>query len=429
MRSGLYLAGLQVLAQAAALGLWLLLGATTASASQSTAITAYGIGAVIALPLTLGIPFTLPNLYRGASSPLRGAAGPWTAPTRFAGTVCALASCIAVLIAICGLFWPALTDASATIATAGATGAAILVVQLARIRRNTVLMLTGLAMYPLAPLIWLITLHNTDGRTQTSTLIFGSVMVLATLTALQRSSALPPARSVSTCAREASSTIRTSAPLIPHLLCFSGLMQGIRLGVLIAGVDLLVVPGHLVMLIIGAVTSVVTSVNAVLAVGIQAADDSSLRAKARRNAQAYGALSVFAATSTAAGLLLAPIAVTSFPHLSVSDLLLAAAAATACCFYYSLSAFALRDNRTGLLASTTVLCFLGSSAVYIFVAPASLSSALLIYSSTMMALPLILSLALVVRSRSIIRRCATVVVFQAILALPLFTAGVVSAGW
>ncbi len=271
----------QLAAAAVALGAWVVLARTQPESYQALPVQAFTVGVPVSLVLTAGIPYLLPNHFRGPVT--SGRQGPWAVPVTLAVGAVAAAAASGVLLGLLGA--PA---AGAVLATAALLSAGVLVAQLARVRLALPLMLFGGLAAPLVPLVWLVValLPGPSARAVVGVVLLGAAAALLGLLCVPWAAAPGDVTRAG-----AALAVRASAPLVLHLVAFGALLQGPRLAATLTGAgpgD--VVDAHLLMLLLGAGATGVASVHAVLSVGLQTAADDGFERRRGRTARAYAVL-------------------------------------------------------------------------------------------------------------------------------------------
>lgn len=381
----------QLAAAAVALGAWVVLARTQPESYQALPVQAFTVGVPVSLVLTAGIPYLLPNHFRGPVT--SGRQGPWAVPVTLAVGAVAAAAASGVLLGLLGA--PA---AGAVLATAALLSAGVLVAQLARVRLALPLMLFGGLAAPLVPLVWLVValLPGPSARAVVGVVLLGAAAALLGLLCVPWAAAPGDVTRAG-----AALAVRASAPLVLHLVAFGALLQGPRLAATLTGAgpgD--VVDAHLLMLLLGAGATGVASVHAVLSVGLQTAADDGFERRRGRTARAYAVLGAGVSTVLllvvwlAAGVLLPGL-----PRLGLAGGVLAAVTMAALAAYYSVSALLLRAGRAPVLATaslTVATAYLATEAAW----PAgTLLGAAARFAAAVLLLPVVLLLVASLSSR------------------------------
>lgn len=330
---------------------------------------ALAIGMIVYLPLTLGLPFVLPNFYRGHAPQPAGAR------LSIALVVACATSSLVVGAVLRGLS----ADTWALACTfAGLVAGSAALQQVSRIRRNLATMACS-SIYNVALPGGVLLAHFLGSGTWLTQAVMASLACVVLLLLLRERQALAkPAPS-----EPVPSVIRLAVPLVPHMLAFAVITQGLRIP--FAAADLPMAPAHTVMLFVGLSLAVIMGINSLLAVGIQMAPESEVRAATRRNVPRY--LTLGAAGFV--GMLLTygtPVraAFGGSEPLSWPALLALCAIPTAYSVYFLGTVFFLRYGRSLSLAAVSI----PAAALYLGVSiPAALMGATLgaqvaIYAAT-----------------------------------------------
>lgn len=342
----------QVLSAAAALSGWLALSVTAPSSDQVVPIGSYTFGVPGGLVASLGIAYVVPNYFRDHGAADRRGTGPWSTPARVA-----VASCLAVdgagllaLVASEGRT-PWLTTAAAC-AVAALLALGVLLAQIGRASDRIGLTVAGLATSPGVAAIWLGAVVALDGRTAATVaavlaMVVGSGLVVACLRPyLGRTGGTPGV---------VGHVLRAALPMVPHLVCFGILVQGVRVVAIFGDDAELTTDAHQVMLVISVGLTLLASVNSYLGPRLQSAarpDYPRLRAAATR---------AFVVAGPATGLVVLAglwgTSVLGLVSLDARGVTFVAAAYVAAAFaaYYSLSAQFVRELMTVPLAAASAL--------------------------------------------------------------------------
>lgn len=282
---------LQLLSGALAFAAWAVLSHNVGARVFADASLAYSWGVAAALPLTLGLPFLLPNFRRGAVGRQPSARTSWSLRTLSRCGVSALV--LGWLAALAIVLLPthppqrvSLIGPAATLAGYGCL-ATTLQVQ-ARLHRRSLWMLFAVTTGAVLPVTWLCTGLLRGQRIFLATTLLAALgfglarLVKGTEVANGSDSEQFSRRSI----------LRTALPLIPHMLAIALMTQGMR----IAGSwspqwspeELRTLSGFTIILGLG--FAVVSGVHGLMAVSIQQDDDQLLRKRLNRFAGGYAIL-------------------------------------------------------------------------------------------------------------------------------------------
>lgn len=380
---------IQLSAAGLTLGLWLVVNQQVSADYEVLVVKVFSYSAVLALTLTAGIAYVLPNLFRVADRETWSGTGAWSTPVAIAATlnrVCALGGAALAVVAIAV---PELRVVAATLAASAVLSTALLTAQLARLQDSKWGMAVALSPNPFIPFVFLV-LHGLGVPLPWAVAVFCGVALGLDEAIMARYR--PMITPVSELDRGAARSVMGSAgPLIPHLLCFAAIMQGPRLVEALRGSDTQLVASHQVMLLVAIGTTVVTSFHGYISVSLQATRDDQYHGRLRSFGLQYATIGALAALTVAVLLVVvAPAAIDDFPDLTWPGRLAVIAALPTISTYYALSAQLVRSGRTSLLATVSGLT-LGLYALVSFVAPAaSASEAFVRYGVALLAMPVVL---------------------------------------
>lgn len=324
--------------------LWLILPRFSSPEAQLPAIGAFSLGPVVALPLTLGVPALLPNAFRRTKSGSYESPGAWIPQLRIAFSLCVAAMAVGLLTSTLGLAINIDPQLSLTAAYAGAMGIWLTSAQIARVNRSIALMLLAGVLSPLLPLVWII--GAIVGLTSAAS-TFACVALIASVAVaiVYQTRSLWSGRPPLDMKAAISAVLSRSTSLVPHLLMFAVIAQGIRVSALMVGAPATMVElSHVAMLGVGASSVLINSVHAFLAASIQSTPEEQVGDHAKRAALLYGILVLVGTT-----VVLVYFAVLNFAmapaqvsHLSEAILALCAGAIAA---YYGSSTVLLRYHK------------------------------------------------------------------------------------
>lgn len=318
--------------------LWALLS-QTAVFRVDEASRALAVGMVLYLPVTLGLPFLLPNHYR--ASDLQPDAA------RFSIAV-VVANGSAALVA--GATFRALgEDVGALACTlAGLIAVSATLQQVSRIRMSLLGMAVASTYTVALPggVLLAASVGESNWLTQ---------MIMAALAGLVVGMLLRERRTLRRRGRRGLpiNTLSRALPLLPHMAAFAVLTQGIRVPYTLAREPM--VPEHTVMLFVGFALAVITGVNSLLTVNIQVAAESRVRLAMRQNLPRYlglgllGAIGIVATYGSPARELFA-----GSEPLSALSLAMLGSVPPAFSVYFFSTAILMRYGRSGRLATITV---------------------------------------------------------------------------
>lgn len=303
------------------------------------------IGMIVYLPLTLGIGPMLPNYFRGET--------PQEAST--ARALVRISLGVALVVAAGGTLLALVVPVvGVAVVFAAFVATSALLQQLARIRVAPLLMTLGSAYNGVLPgALAILALMDVGG----GVILFVVAVVILLLQALLSLLIWVLVRSVSMTAAtaDAGSALGTAALLIPHMLAFAVITQGVRIPTLFGGDAAIVVQTNVVMLIVGLALAVISAVGTQLSATLQrcAADDAPRVAV--RNATIMTGVGLLGSPAVVVAYLIA--APWLFPYaepLGAVAIALMAALPPLFCAYFSATAVLLRYRRTSRLSAVSV---------------------------------------------------------------------------
>lgn len=333
----------QIVSAGTALVAWLIIGAKVDPTDQEIAIASYAIGAPVGLVASLGIAYLLPNLFRGAALGPRGNSGPWSRPTRIAILSCAVCY-VAGIVLLSFSQWRTAAVSGSALVVAAVLGLSVLVAQIGRSVDSLGLTVLGLCGAPTVSLAWLAALSFVPQ----SHAAFVAAALMSAWVLVQLALLVPFVRSAGRGVSE-SGLLSRSLPLVPHLLFFGLLMQGVRAVALVDGDAVTLSDAHNLMLIISIGMTLLASINGYLSPKLQASSEADLAGRLDSSMTVYAvsgiaaaAVTVIAYVSMASAGVIRPAA--SDTAGMVAYCVIAASA------YYSISSQFLRDFSTVPLA-------------------------------------------------------------------------------
>lgn len=388
----------QILAAAIGLLAWLALGVTTAE-YQALPIQVFATASVLALPLTLGLPYLLPNEFRGSDPATWSGRGAWSAVLAvalaaagigaFGGAIISFSGRLSGDVSASALYGAALSGGSLT-------ACCILTAQMARIVDSLPKMAISTVGNLSTPLMWL--LLSSTNMPSHEVAVWYSLFALSMVLVLiwgERGRLISPIRAVRSLG---SATLRTAVILVPHLLLFAALIQGMRLATTLFQRTESLISAHYLMLLVSIGATLVGALHSILTVRIQAVSDTLLRAQGTRNAGVYGALgfvsSGFLLFASGGGF---KLVVDEFPSLSRLDIAVFSSTLPSIVLYYALSGLLLRHGGTLVLLAGSSTALATFYALELWVGEISLSASIAAYSLSLLLLPMIAFSGLIVR--------------------------------
>jgi hypothetical protein len=329
-----------------ALILWVLVGRLADTQAQRVAISSYAFGTPASLAANLGIAYVLPNAFRSEEAELRNVAGPWSTPLRIALMSSSLVCLAGVFMSLLpGLSYP-MQITAATLAMAGMTAAGVTLAQIGRIVGKLGFAIAGQFAVPATAGIWLITIYVSEDETQVVRVF---CTLAATLLAIFVYLSRPYLAQYPRDSELLKRLMTASAILMPHLLLFGVVIQGVRISAAVGnGGPGEVQTAHMFMLAVSIGLTLLASINAYVAPNLQAMSESAYTRHLNR------ALIIFAASGVGSvvGVCLAIwiFGKLSFlPDVDANCYIYAAIALLSIAAYYSISAQSMRHLQTGNL--------------------------------------------------------------------------------
>lgn len=375
--SRLMVPGVQLAAAALAFVLWFRFGAVAPLDLQVTPARSFGFGSVLGLVIPLGLPYLVPNLYRGTTIEQRRGHGEWSDAISF--TVAAL-----VTSALLGATWTVVAPESTlgpSVGVGAMIGMGITIAQVARARSAVPLMAVGASLQVLVPTWWLVAGALRPAFPHASVTFGLLASASVALSACSIRSQLRRGRRGGLRGQ-----LRLALPVVPHLLAFGVLVQGLRLASAASGQPGLALEGHYLMLALSAGLALLMSGHAMVAVEAQAMTDEDLASGTPRYVRDYLLLS----TGSGLGTVIALWAVVEYlapVHMAYPTWvwILLCSVVPVLGIYFSFSTMLLRGNRTRALATSSLvalaLAVLGSLLV-----PGHLAPLVAVYFSAILLL-------------------------------------------
>jgi hypothetical protein len=333
----------QLAAAGASLTTWFILSSSQSPAEQAPAIEAFSSGSVLALVLTLGIPFILPNRFRNVDPGDWASTGPWSAQMSVMTTVVCLSSVLGLgLSAI-----PSMSVAGLTVCYAAGVAQSMHVAQVSRIRNNLAVFAVTFLPQLTLPLAWLVLEPILDSAFRTTICVsfFEVCLVFGMVTFTRRMSRI----SISHLRLALPSILRTALPMVPHLLLFSLLLQAPRIIEAYGGSAEDLAKVHLVMLPINVCATIAASINSILVVSVQTSAEDRLSSLQPKIAVAYATMGSLLSVFLYVFQVPLGSLVENYPNLSLTETLAVASVVASLSCYYSTSSLVLRAGATWLL--------------------------------------------------------------------------------
>lgn len=323
--------------------LWLTIGHLADTEAKQVAISSYTFGVPGSLIATLGIAFVLPNTFRSTASDQRTGPGPWSKPLRIALAASSLVC--AAGIALCLLptqtYKVQVTGATMTMAATIAVG--IAGAQVGRTANRLWLVLVGQFAVPLTAIIWLVSIWA-GGSDETRVRL--ACFLMALCLGLLVVPLAPYLGGHHTDAETLRPLLVASVVLLPHLLMFGIVVQGVRLLAVVGGKPPEFIQGaHVLMLAVSVGLTLLASINSYVAPNLQSAADENYATRLRGALRIYSAAALGAVLSVWGAIwifgrisLLTSINLTGYLYVGISLVSVAA--------YYSVSAQCMRDLNT-----------------------------------------------------------------------------------
>lgn len=368
---------------------WMVLPRFATGAEQEPAILAFALGPVVALPLTLGVPAMLPNAFRRSADGAYLKPGSWAGPLRLIGAIlCAVmvvGSVLGIVAVSSGL---PLGSVVLTASYAAGMGTWLISAQVARIRDSIGLMTAGALLNPLLPLAWIVFavmgLPAGVAVCATALLIDASCLgIWVSMRGLLRAGESRPAA-------DARNALAVAVILVPHLMLFAVLVQGVRLSAILVGRPSLLEMAHLASLGLTMISVLINSIHALLSVRIQTADDPDLPGAVKATSAGYGALALGSTVITQVFYFVLPvISGVDVPVSVAAPLGLAVPALTV---YYACSAIQLRTGSAFRLLAASGAAVVLWAVLTAGLRPDSLIGLAWVYAFAPLALALVAAL-------------------------------------
>lgn len=343
----------QIASAGIALALWLVIGELANSSVRQIAISSYAFGVPGSLVASLGISYVLPNTFRSTAVGQRRGGGPWSKPLRVALGVSALISAGGAILSFVPDASYRVHVVAASLAVAGTIATGVTVAQVGRTTDRLGLAMLGQFMVPAVAAIWLTSYYISDSDVQqirlSCTLMLGCAALLASLL-------VPYLRR---CERgddeDLNRLFRAAGILLPHLLLFGILMQGVRIIAVIDGSSSDEVgDAHNLMLAVSVGYTLLASINSYVAPRLQAVREDEYSEELSKALKVYavaGVAGVICVWTTiglfSLGSFLSEIDLATYVFVAASLIAIAA--------YYSMSAQFMRILRTAPLTMASAV--------------------------------------------------------------------------
>lgn len=381
---------------------WVLVSATASVDAVGQAVQVSTFAAVLALPMGLGVPFVIANYLRTDDGVLAPLARVWP---MVRAVVAASAAFGVVGIAIC---FTAASPASLqvvlglSLANGSVVCLATVVQSLGRIARLPAYLFLGSASSVYFPASLAACLIAASSWTLNLVycvlgLLLALACVLVRLIVRVSRSCDEPVESPAL-----RSVLATAVPLVPHLLAYGSLMQGMRL-VAIASESVELITGvHYLMLIVNAGLAVVAGVHSFISVKLQLQTDVIFSARAARVSALYGLLGLFA-SGVVVAIAASPISALfmQFPGLSLKIVFGVFVLIVSVCIHYFLSACCVRSGSSVLLPFSSLATLVILWAALPLFSPSSIDEITLYFSATVALLPVLLSVLIAMCRRNL----------------------------
>lgn len=352
-------------AQLASAGLafiaWFYLSFRANSEFQELPITALTYGTPLSLVTTAGLAYTFPNLYRGIPEKARRESGAWSASLAICLTT--TSTCVIIGVVLSALDSQLLNILGAVFSMTGILGIGIVVAQVGRATSRLFPVFLGALAAPLVPMAWVV--GNEFGAPARHVNFLASIaavfLCLLICLTLNRQ-AVPSQRSDFASVRP---QLCRALPLVPHLVLFGLLIQGVRLTGTWSGDDEILLLSHQVALCASIGYTLLASFNSILTVSLQTESDTGYGVALSRTLNHFVVVGTSAAMLSASAVLFLCLGGT----LGTKSLIIAPLIALSVCnvaFYYSLSCQLMRDGRTSALpvsSGAAVVALIGSGAI------------------------------------------------------------------
>lgn len=342
---------------------WYLLSAVADPSYQEIPVRTYAVSSVLTLALTLGIPYVLPNLYRAIDPATLSGTGPWSGPLRLFvavnGAVSLTSSALVWIAILSGTGWSK-TLVSWILAMSVATTSAVCIEigQMGRATGSLRLSARALLGNLILPVCWLLGTFLKTSESAVVLVTSGTSLMVFWLGVHGMRGRIRPIRrdrALVAASLDTRRVVLLAAPLVPHLLAFSAILQFPRLIAGEFGTPDQLAMVHSWMLNFNTVATLAAAANSLLVVRIQI-DAKPLDVSAFRKV-----LCAYSAMGLVLALVLVLLALIQVSLLGIvysgpkSDLFLMGLCPFLLCMYYGTSSSNMRENRTrAVLASSVV---------------------------------------------------------------------------
>jgi hypothetical protein len=396
--AGIVIPGIQIGSAGVTFLGWAYLARTSTRSYQIVPVQAFSVSAILALVVPLGIPYIAPNYFRTVDPSQWRGRGPWSPLFSAAGACCLLAFLVGDVISITLTHSQVLQTAAASLTSGALTATSILCLQATRLNSDLRGMFVASLAGPIVPAIWVV-LGRTDLSTERNVLIFSALQTVSGLALLYRIRPLLQPRLGIQDIR-AAGFVGAALLMIPHLLAFSILMQGMRLTSIVLGRDGLLLKSHDLMLIASIGTTLIIGFHSLISVRMQSSTEQAYRKNWWRFASQYGALGMLSSTAALIILLAASRTLPELPTLSTPLRIVFCSTLPSVAAYYSLSSQCLRIGKTSYLALTSVSTVTMYYAASVIVPGSSMISAVEVFAGAMLFMPLALISIILIRGRN-----------------------------
>ncbi|MDJ0315357.1 hypothetical protein [Arthrobacter sp. H35-D1] len=327
--------------------LWAIISHLGEPGTSGNVISGYSIGMTIYLPLSLGLPFILANYFRDSTQKS-------VAKRYFILSTLLLLSSLGLLIGIVIAIFTRHDISSSALAflLSGCVVLGSTVQQLGRISVNLRQFLFGLSANLLLPAVWLgVLLSFGKSNVWISTLFVACFFVFSCFLFRSVSKSLPSSWLKNYYRYFDRSLIRLSIPLVPHLLAFAMIMQGVRMSASWTGSPTDIEIGHQVMLILNSGVLVVASIHGVLSVEMMSSTESRLKMRLRAYSIKYMAIGAVSSVAVMAAFLLPiDLVMGGMPRFDIAIVALMATVPVCITVYNFLATILMRHHKTKSLA-------------------------------------------------------------------------------
>jgi hypothetical protein len=367
--------------------------------SATIGIEAFALGTILYLPVSLGLPFIAANLFRRDPPDQNiGSAGALVMLVLTSSAVVAAIGMVSSIFAICSHTSSSI-GMGFLLGSAGSVG--VMLQQLARIRMSVWKMLFASSVNVTLPCAFSLTVLLNLSAAASQVIVLGIVAFYGLGVGAVCCRVIRPRLVLR---KSATKRLLVSAiPLVPHLLAFSFLMQGLRVQAVLSGASSEVLAAsHYLMVVLNAGLVVISSIHGLLSVRVQTASQKEFWSMVQSNAGSYATLAVLSSIVTVASLR-SPL-VRVFEGLPIPSYVVLAGLCVgiaALCSYYFLSSICIREGEALLLATVST-----STAILVVVAQTilgfeSLNSLVALYAISLAVLPVLLSILMFVLMRRV----------------------------